>query len=330
MGRVAEKPKVVDLRDRRPDNRAIAPAGTLPARATAGTGPGIGMAAMVNTVAERAIIDSARRSRRTNQQDRTFTPPMDLIERTSDSDRRHPWELSRADSVVRLLASTDLARRQGLRILDVGCGDGYAGRRVREALQACELVGVDAHLDEETAQAMQRPGETFVRDAALIAGSFDVVLFLDVIEHVQDDVALLRHYTDAHAANAARVLVTVPAFQSLFSRHDTALRHFRRYSLPQLREQLNKAGLTVDRCGYWFGSLLPARAVSLLVEKVGPRRSGTDSIGLGAWSGGDMLTRLLHNLMSLDNRVLTTLAARGLTIPGLSAWALCHPGQSTI
>lgn len=249
---------------------------------------------------------------------------MDLIEKTNDGGRRHPWELSRADSVVRLLTSEIQPPRENLRILDVGCGDGFAGRRVREALKARELVGVDAHLNEETAQSMSRPGEAFVRDATMVTGLFDLFLFLDVIEHVEDDVGLLRQYIDTGAASGARVLVTVPAFQGLFSRHDTALRHFRRYSRQQLREQLQKAGLSIERDGYWFGSLLPARAASLMMEKLRPPKADSDTVGIGQWRGGDMLTRLLCNVMSLDNRVLTALAARGLAVPGLSAWALCR------
>jgi SAM-dependent methyltransferase len=248
---------------------------------------------------------------------------MDLIEQSMLGYRRHPWEVSRAESVVRLLAAENLGERENLRILDVGCGDGFAGRRVREALNARELVGVDANLDEQAAQAMGGPGETFVRDAAKVAGLFDVFLFLDVIEHVEDDVALLRSYLQPHAAKGAWTLVTVPAFQSLFSQHDVTLKHFRRYSMAQLREQLTKAGLTIERDGYWFGSLLPARAVSLLSEKIRPP-SSTDSVGIGQWRGGDTLTRLLCAAMSLDNRVLTALSSYGVQVPGLSAWALCR------
>ncbi len=250
---------------------------------------------------------------------------MDLIEQSMHGEGRHPWELSRAESVVRLLAAEDFGGKENLRILDVGCGDGFAGRKVREALNAKELIGVDAHLDEASAKAMSRDGETFVRDGAMVTGLFDVFLFLDVIEHVEDDVTLLRTYLQPHAAKGALALVTVPAFQSLFSRHDVALRHFRRYSVAQLRQRLAMAGLTIERDGYWFGSLLPARAVSLLSEKIRPP-SNTDSVGIGQWRGGGTLTRLLCAAMTLDNRVLTALSSYGFQVPGLSAWALCRIG----
>ncbi|MDZ4696755.1 MAG: methyltransferase domain-containing protein [Deltaproteobacteria bacterium] len=251
---------------------------------------------------------------------------MDLIEKSTNLDRRHPWELSRADSVVRLLNSQGLAGRENLRILDVGCGDAFAGRRVREALNACQLVGVDAHLDEETAKPMLRPGETFVRDATMVTGLFDVFLFLDVIEHVEDDVALLRQYIEPHAADGATVLVTVPAFQGLFSRHDVALKHVRRYSGGQLRHQLAQAGLTIERDGYWFGSLLPARAATLMLEKLRSPKVDPHAVGIGQWRGGNTLTGLLHGIMSIENRLLTKISYHGVRLPGLSAWALCRIG----
>ena len=249
---------------------------------------------------------------------------MDLAEMSPALLRRHPWELARADSVVNLLSSGALAGLKKLRILDVGCGDGFAGRAVRESFRDAELVGVDDQLDETTALAMSRLGETFLRDATSVTGAFNVLLFLDVIEHVEDDVALLRQYVDNHAEAGATVLVTVPAFQSLSSRHDMALRHFRRYTREQLRLQLGRADLTIERDGYWFGSLLPGRAASLLIEKLRPAPSNPGAIGIGHWRGGELLTRVLRGAMSLDNRLLTKLSLLGVTIPGLSVWALCR------
>jgi hypothetical protein len=117
------------------------------------------------------------------------------------------------------------------------------------------------------------------------------------------------------------MLVTVPAFQGLFSEHDRFLRHCRRYNLPGLRKTLEAAGLTVVEDGYLFASLLPARLLGNVAE---PRGFGTPAPrGIGAWRGGALLTRALTTALRLDNAILLAARRFGITLPGLSAWAVC-------
>jgi hypothetical protein len=108
----------------------------------------------------------------------------------------------------------------------------------------------------------------------------------------------------------------------LFTSHDRALRHFRRYSLPQLEASVRSAGFDLAGSGYLFASLLPARGLSKLVESLKPKAEG-DDFGIGAWNGSPALTRTLETMLAFDNSILVGLAARGIKLPGLSAWALC-------
>ena len=80
---------------------------------------------------------------------------------------------------------------------------------------------------------------------------------MDVIEHVDDDVALIRAYTD-RMPRGSMVLVTVPAFQFLWSGHDVFLEHKRRYTRASLHRTIDRAGLAVIRSRYFFSVLLPA------------------------------------------------------------------------
>jgi hypothetical protein len=95
----------------------------------------------------------------------------------------------------------------------------------------------------------------FARSADLITQ--DLLLMMDVIEHVDDDVAFIRAYTD-RMPQSAMLLVTVPAFQFLWSGHDVFLEHKRRYTLASLHRTIDKAGLDVVRSRYFFSILLPA------------------------------------------------------------------------
>jgi hypothetical protein len=89
---------------------------------------------------------------------------------------------------------------------------------------------------------------------------------MDVLEHVDDDVALLKEYMDK-VPHGSRFLITVPAFQFLWSGHDDFLEHKRRYTLKQLEEIVRRAGLFVKYGAYNFGMVFPIAAILRLAQK---------------------------------------------------------------
>lgn len=247
---------------------------------------------------------------------------MDLSEIRAEASVRHPWEVARASAVVRVLAGT---ARSFDAVLDYGCGDGYAGREVQRALGASTLVGVDVHLPQASCGISHYSGRIveLTRDEATLGSRrFDLILLCDVIEHVEDAEGFVQSIVERRSAQGAHWLVTAPAFQALFSNHDRALKHFRRYSLAGLRRTLKRAGLELIDGGYLFASLLAPRALGKLAEIV--KRPTLDSeFGIGAWHGGPRLTRLVTRGLAVDNALLLGARHLGLTLPGLSAWALC-------
>ena len=253
---------------------------------------------------------------------------MDLLE-TQEGARRHPWELSRAravEAIVRRHADAAGA------ILDWGCGDAFTGRFLLDRLGAESLVGLDPHLTEEQRRAFaggDRRVTLVSRNDELPGRRFDLVLCCDVIEHVSDDVGLLETVRGSFLAENGRLIVTAPAFQALFSAHDVALKHHRRYSLDELERVLGTAGFEVLGSGYLFGSLLPVRALGKLFERRRRSERSDDSIGLGRWRGGAVTTRTAEALLSTDNKLLLTLAALGIKLPGLSVWAACAPARAS-
>ena len=248
---------------------------------------------------------------------------MDLLE-TRNHARRHPWELSRAHAIEKV------ARRHSpfavRSVLDWGCGDAFTGRFLLDALGASELVGVDPHLSEEQrthfAQGDARVA-LYSDERELRGRRFDVVLCLDVVEHVPDDAALLELIKRSFLADGGRLIVTVPAFQALFSTHDVALKHFRRYSLRQLENVLRRVDLEILGSGYLFSSLLPARVLGKLLERGAPTESSAASVGIGSWNGGPLTSRVVETVLSADNALLLSLSTLGVKVPGLSVWAAC-------
>lgn len=248
---------------------------------------------------------------------------MDLLE-ISNNSRRHPWELARARAIGRIAKKhADDAVRT---ILDWGCGDGFTGRFLLEQMHAESMIGVDVNLTDEQRQALAT-ADARVRmlreDHELSGRAFDLILLCDVIEHVEDDRALVDYVISRYLATNGRVIVTVPAFQSLFSHHDVQLKHYRRYDVKQLERVLRMSGLEILGSGYLFGTLLPARAAGLLLGAVRPAPPTQSPIGIGSWEGGKTLTRLTDTLLGIDNAVLLALAEVGVKAPGLSVWASC-------
>lgn len=86
--------------------------------------------------------------------------------------------------------------------------------------------------------------------------TFDLILALDVLEHIEDDQGAVERVAEM-LDHGGRFLVTVPALPALWSQHDVAHHHFRRYTRRSLRAVLSGAGLRVERMRYCFGWCLP-------------------------------------------------------------------------
>lgn len=140
------------------------------------------------------------------------------------------------------------------RVLDVGAGSGFFSRRILATTQACEATCVDPNYATESEEMVAGKPLRFRRDVG--STSADLVLMMDVIEHVPDDTALVREYAGT-ASSGTHFLVTVPAFMWLWSGHDVFLEHYRRYTLAGLNEVLHQAGLEVVHGHYFFGAVLP-------------------------------------------------------------------------
>jgi hypothetical protein len=124
----------------------------------------------------------------------------------------------------------------------------------------------------------------------------------------------------------------VPAYPSLFTRHDASLGHCRRYRPDDLRRLLIGSGLTVQATAGLFHCLLPVRAAQKMGEVLrGMRTRPMASVipehadtGLTTWNGSRWLSEAILGMLSVDNRISAVSARTGLLLPGLSVWALAR------
>lgn len=234
---------------------------------------------------------------------------------------RHPWELARLDALRRILSGT---LRDGLKVLDLGCGDGFVSRELFNGM-AVSVTAVDSNFTASDIAALSGQSRNITYSKTLEEdGPFDLVLLLDVVEHVQDDLGLLMGIAQKRLASGGRILITAPAFNALFSGHDRFLGHRRRYNPGELASLARRAGLKTISSGYLFSALLLLRALSAASEKA----FGTvnkDHGGAGGWRGGRAATFLVKVALDIDNSLLLALnRAAGIRLPGLTGWVLCE------
>jgi SAM-dependent methyltransferase len=248
---------------------------------------------------------------------------MDLLEVPEHAlEQRHPWELARFEFFLQVLAR-NIDLRALRTVLDVGAGDAWFAAQLAARVPIARIVCWDNGYTPEFV-ASRRPGEDPRVQLALDrpAGRFDLLLLMDVLEHVADDTGLLGSLVRDNVTTDGWVLISVPAWPSLFSSHDVRLRHERRYTPAAGRRLLSGAGLEIAASAGLFHSLLLPRAALVARERLtGASKPPADA---GAWNAPPLVTRVVRSLLALDGRLSLTEARLGWTLPGLSWWALCR------
>jgi SAM-dependent methyltransferase len=184
-----------------------------------------------------------------------------------DLELHHWWFQGRRRILVDCLRQAVGSFRDSRLILDYGCGTGGNTPAFAEfgTVVAIEPEASAVRLAQRrgAAKCCRGSGTTL----PFGDGVFDAVVASDVLEHIETD--------DRAVAEIARVLkprgvaiVSVPAHPWLYSEHDKALQHFRRYRRPELRDLLQRNGLSIRRLSYWNLLLFPPICVRRLTRRI--------------------------------------------------------------
>jgi 2-polyprenyl-3-methyl-5-hydroxy-6-metoxy-1,4-benzoquinol methylase len=171
--------------------------------------------------------------------------------------RRHPWWQARARLTMAVLDSQGV--RPPARVLDVGCGWGVTLAALER--RGYHVVGVDISRCALQMLERERPNRELV-EADLTQAlpqnleTYEAVLALDVIEHLDDDRAAVERLGQLTAPGGI-VVVSVPALPEMFSEFDTIQGHRRRYLPETLRNAFIGTGLHVEQVFWWGSSLVP-------------------------------------------------------------------------
>jgi SAM-dependent methyltransferase len=232
---------------------------------------------------------------------------------THRAEDRHWWYQGRRNVLERAIERLGLPPRA--RILDAGCG---SGRNMVELAPHGEVTGVElSHTSVERARA-RHVGEVLegsMMDMPFDDQHFDLAVTLDVIEHLEDDVGALRELRRVTKPGGA-LLVTVPAYQWLWSGHDEVNHHHRRYNRRTLLRAAESAGWGLESSAHFNSLLLPVAIMLRALERFKP---STTKSSLDLWVPPAPLNWALRQPLRLEGAVI----GRGGTIPvGLSLLAV--------
>jgi len=201
-------------------------------------------------------------------------------------EQSHWWYTGRRKILKSFVA--DICRRvtdRRPRILDVGCG---TGANLLMLSQFGDAEGVD--ISEDALAFCRERGLEKVKLGAGEAlpyddGTFDLVTGLDVVEHMDDDLAGLREMRRV-LRPGGRVLLFVPTFMFLWGVQDDVSNHRRRYRLPELQRVLEQAGFEIERMTYAnITFFLPILLMRKLMRLTGIKAESENNINVSALNG---------------------------------------------
>ncbi|MDR1848225.1 MAG: class I SAM-dependent methyltransferase [Bacteroidales bacterium] len=243
---------------------------------------------------------------------------MDIKEITTNTNR-HPWELSRADAMLKILKKYNKKS-----YADIGAGDRYFCEQLLN-IGATIVYAVDSEYPEERAE---KNNVICLNDIALLEDkSVECLVMMDVLEHIEDDKSFLNQALKK-LTDDGMLLITVPAWQFLFSSHDTFLHHYRRYCKRRLTTLLKTADITIAKSHYFYTSLFFARLLSNLIKPNKQEKVGESELGSWSFPPQHIATKLVKFVLKVDYATNSFLDKLHIHLPGLSLLAVCFKKPS--
>ncbi|GAA0678270.1 SAM-dependent methyltransferase [Sphingomonas insulae] len=237
-----------------------------------------------------------------------------VYDRMAAHDSTHWWYRARRDILSDYLTRYANVPK-GARILEIGCGTGH-NLPMLAAFGDVDAIEIDPAARAIANERLGKPvGDAPLPDLPGVArGSYDLVAVLDVVEHIEDDVAALKGMASL-LKPGGKILVAVPAHQWLWSAHDVVNHHHRRYSKGSLVRAIAAAGLTPRKLTYFNSLLFPLAAAARIAGRLTGRDDSDDS------PPAKPLNALFETIFRLERHAV----GRVPLTPGVSIVTLAEP-----
>ncbi|MEO6282453.1 MAG: class I SAM-dependent methyltransferase [Dyadobacter sp.] len=206
------------------------------------------------------------------------------------------WYQHRNECLVQAMKANDFPKE----FHDIGGGNGITALAMQQAgydvtLVEPYLAGIQNAQKRGIKKTIQSTLEEYAPE---VKGTVPAAGFFDVMEHIEDDLAFLEKINSLLVSNG-KIMLTVPAFTSLWSDNDVQLGHFRRYTLDDLKKLLSRAGFEVTYQSYFFSLVwFPMWLFRVVPEKFGLKKKNTPEKKKNEHMAGRPATaRFLRNLL---------------------------------
>lgn len=171
--------------------------------------------------------------------------------------QHHWWWRTRENLIIREIQSAlNDHPNAPLKLMDVGCGNGLLFPKLEAYGEVCGIEIDESLIDPDGHYATQIYSAP-LNDSNYSESHYDIVTALDVMEHIQDDCLFARNLVRILKPGGTLIL-TVPAFQSLWDQHDVDNQHWRRYNKRQIIQHFEGLGSLIS-CRYLFSCLYPPK-----------------------------------------------------------------------
>ncbi len=218
--------------------------------------------------------------------------------RMAEREKNYWWHLGRL-RIIQTYIKRTASYTSKTKMLNVGCGTGGT-------IDMLERFGIVDNVDisDEAIAIMKQHGYkrlTKVKGIKLPFKdkAYDIVGAFDVLEHIEDHVGALKEWGRV-LKNDGAVVLTVPAYQWLWSDHDVSLHHKRRYTIRRLRQAAKQAGLRLEKKSYAVVFSLPLVVTFRYIHKLSGRQidSETSYVNVPGW-----VNRLFTNILYGEAKV---------------------------
>jgi len=223
----------------------------------------------------------------------------EFIEEMSEVEESNWWHEGRRrilhDNVKLLLRGI-----KNPKILDVGCGTGGTSNIF---LKFGNLIGIDisfSALKIASKKGLENIFRSNLTNIPLQDEIFDIITALDVIEHVRDDSIVLLELKRL-IKNTGYLIITVPAFQFLWSEHDVALSHYRRYTISTLTKVLTDSGFEITRISYFVSFIFIPYSIYRILTRNSINKTKPHTVKR---TFPEIINKLLEKSMLIENALM--------------------------